>query len=264
MRIGAVSYLNTKPLIHRLSERLPEAELILDLPSRLADRLADGDLDVALIPVYEAFRGERYHVVSNACIACRGPVWSVKLLSRVPLEQIQTVSLDEGSRTSAALVRLWLRRDVGIEPRWSPWSISEPLSTVNTDAVLIIGDRAMRDEFPGWDRQWDLGEVWRRWTGLPFVFACWVARDPSWEPRVGPALEWVRDQGVADLQSIAQQVAEQYELTPARCLDYLQHDLYFYLHDSQLEGLRLFRRMSVEEGWIPEHNELTCHGCALA
>lgn len=264
MRIGAVSYLNTKPLIHRLSERLPEARLVLDLPSRLADRLAAGDLDVALIPVFEAFRGEKYHVVSNACIACRGPVWSVKLLSRTPLENIRSVSLDEGSRTSAALVRLWLRRSVGIEPEWSSWSIDQPLESVETDAVLIIGDRAMRDDFPDWPMQWDLGEVWHRWTGLPFVFACWVSREPGWEPVVGSALEWVRDQGLRDLEAIARRAAPEYRLSYSRCLSYLQHDLYFHLHEAQLEGLRLFRRMSIEEGWISELNELTCHGYALA
>ena len=264
MRIGAVSYLNTKPLIHRLEERLPEARLVLDLPSRLADRLAQGDLDVALIPVFEAFRGPRSHVISDACIACRGPVWSVKLLSRVPLESIRSVSLDEGSRTSAALVRLWLRRQVSVEPVWHRWSIDAPLAEVDTDAVLIIGDRAMQDDFPGWSQQWDLGEVWRQWTGLPFVLACWVARDPKWEALLGPALEWVRDQGLLDLESIVQREAPHYGLTFERCLAYLRDDLYFHRHESQLEGLRLFRRMSVEEGWIPEGNELTCHGCELA
>ena len=100
MRIGAVSYLNTKPLIYRLAELAPQHELVLDLPSRLADDLAAGRLDVALIPSVEFFHNPSYTVVSDACIACRGPVRSVKLFSRVPLPEIRTLALDEGSRTS--------------------------------------------------------------------------------------------------------------------------------------------------------------------
>src|SRR4030095_2982243 len=93
MRIGAVSYLNTKPLVYGLSELAPEHELIFDLPSRLADDLARGLLDVALIPSIEFLRNPGYAVVSDACIACRGPVRSVKMLRPVPLSQIRRLAL---------------------------------------------------------------------------------------------------------------------------------------------------------------------------
>src|SRR5215831_14178958 len=109
LRVGAVNYLNTKPLIYGLDRIAPQAELVLDLPSRLADGLAAGRLDVALIPSIEFFQKPDYKIVSDACIACRGPVRSVKLFSRVPLERIKTLALDEGSRTSVALVRILLR-----------------------------------------------------------------------------------------------------------------------------------------------------------
>ena len=101
VRIGAVNYLNTKPLIYELDLLAPEAELILEVPSRLADHLADGDLDVALIPAIEYFRGGRYTIVPNIAIASRGPVLSVTLFSRVPWQDIRRVALDAGSRTSA-------------------------------------------------------------------------------------------------------------------------------------------------------------------
>jgi len=256
--------LNSKPLIHGLAARLPQAELILDLPSRLADRLAAGDLDVALIPTFEAFRGDGYHIVSDACIACLGPVWSVKLLSKVPLHEIVSVALDEGSRTSAALTRLWLEGHVGISPQWNAWPIDRSLSEIDTDAVLIIGDRAMRDSWQGWPRQWDLGQVWKEWTGLPFVFACWVARRPDIDPEVVTALGEVRDDGCRDLESIAAREAEHYALSVARCLAYLSDDLHFHLHDAQIEGLRLFRRLAVAAGLVCDGNELICHGCAIA
>ena len=96
LRIGAVSYLNTKPLVYGLEQLLPSAQLIYDLPSRLADDLAAGQLDVALIPTVEVFQDPSYQVVSDACIACRGPVLSVSLLSRCRREEIRSLALDEG------------------------------------------------------------------------------------------------------------------------------------------------------------------------
>ena len=105
MRIGAVSYLNKKPLVYGLAELAPQHELVFDLPSRLADDLAAGRLDVALIPSIEFFQDPAYVIVSDACIGCRGPVLSVKLLSRVAPDKIRTLALDEGSRTSVALTR---------------------------------------------------------------------------------------------------------------------------------------------------------------
>src|SRR5262249_21294808 len=120
IRIGAVNYLNTKPLIEDLPTLASGAELVLDVPSRLADLLADGRLDVALIPVIEYFRAGSYTVVPNIAIVSQGPVLSVTLFSRVPWTQIRRVALDEGSRTSAALTQILLRRRYGIEPTIMP------------------------------------------------------------------------------------------------------------------------------------------------
>src|SRR5215831_808039 len=96
IRVGAVNYLNTKPLIYDLDELAPQAELLLEVPSRLADRLSNGDLDVALIPSIEYFRAGSYSIVSDIAIASRGPVLSVTLFSRVAWKDICTVALDEG------------------------------------------------------------------------------------------------------------------------------------------------------------------------
>src|SRR5689334_10050564 len=109
LKVGAVSYLNTKPLVYGLPAETDDFELVFDLPSRLADRLSRGELDVALIPSIEFFQNPAYTIVSDACIGCRGPVFSVKLFSRVPVSEIKTLALDEGSRTSVALVQILLR-----------------------------------------------------------------------------------------------------------------------------------------------------------
>ena len=160
LRVGAVNYLNTKPLVYRLDRLAPQADVVFDLPSRLADRLAAGSLDVALIPSVEFFQNPDYRIVSDACIACRGPVLSVKLFSRVPAERIATLALDEGSRTSAALVRILLRERFGIEPQLQPLPIGEGLESSDADAVLLIGDRAMHSPPGRFAEVWDLGDAW--------------------------------------------------------------------------------------------------------
>src|SRR5207302_3241911 len=142
IRIGAVTYLNTKPLIHQLGQLAPETELILDLPSRLAERLEQGELDVALIPVIEYFRSGSYRVVPNIAIASNGPVLSVTLFSRVPWAEIRRVALDAGSRTSAALTQILLRKKYGVKPDIVPLSLDCGAEEVDADAVLLIGDRA--------------------------------------------------------------------------------------------------------------------------
>lgn len=176
VRIGAVNYLNSKPLIEGLAELLPEAELTLDYPSRLADDLEAGRLDVALVPSIEVLRHSNYEIVSDACVATRGPVMSVKLYSRVPFGLIRTLALDAGSRTSAALVRIMLRERYGVTPRLEPFPLDQSPAAIRSDAFLMIGDRAMHEPEAPYVAVWDLGEEWLRWTGLPFVFAVWAAR----------------------------------------------------------------------------------------
>src|SRR3954470_1302614 len=177
VRVGAVNYLNTKPLIYDLEALAPEAELVLDVPSRLADRLADGRLDVALIPVIEYFRAGCYSLVPAIAIASRGPVLSVTLFSRRPWGEIRRVALDAGSRTSAALTQVLLRKRHGVAPEVTPLAMEQNAEDVDADAVLLIGDRAMRACLPGFVHAYDLAQEWFAWPGLPFVYAVWAVRD---------------------------------------------------------------------------------------
>src|SRR5262249_12314524 len=116
VRIGAVNYLNTRPLICDLETLAPEAGLVLDVPSQLADDLRAGERDVALIPVIEYFRAGDYTVIPGMAIASRGPVLSVTLFSRRPWAEVRRVALDVGSRTSAALTQVLFRRRYGVAP----------------------------------------------------------------------------------------------------------------------------------------------------
>ena len=244
LRIGAVSYLNTKPLVYGLEQLLPSAELVYDLPSHLADDLAEGRLDVALIPTVEYFQDPSYQVVSDACIACRGPVLSVSLLSRCPRAEIRSLALDEGSRTSVALVQILLREQYGLTPSLLPLPIGSAAQDVDADAVLVIGDRAIDVEQDGFVEAWDLGDEWCRWSGLPFVFAMWTARGGlqiDLEP-LQEALETARDAGLANLESIAREEAGTLGLNQQQCLEYLRDNLHFSLGEKEREGLELFRQ----------------------
>lgn len=264
LRIGAVSYLNTKPLVHGLDSRGDELDLIFDLPSRLADRMAAGDLDVALIPSIEVITEPTYTVVSDACIGCHGPVWSVKMLSRVAPEKIKTLALDEGSRTSRVLSRIVLQKQFGVSPVLTTLEISEDWTQTETDAVLIIGDRAMAADPPEFPYTWDLGEAWKQMTGLPFVFALWAARTTESLDRLVGVLSRARDRGVADVGSIAAAHAAGYDLSVGLAEHYLKHNLHFYLGDAEKRGLELYFQHAADLGIIAPNLQLQFHDCQTA
>ncbi len=261
VRVGAVNYLNTKPLVYRLGELAPTAELVFDLPSRLADGLANGRFDVALIPSIELFSDPSYMVVSDACIACHGPVLSVKLFSRVPIDQVRTLALDEGSRTSVALVQILLRDRFGIEPQSEPLPIGAGLDDCAADAVLLIGDRAIHSPAGQFCEVWDLGDQWCRRTQLPFVFAMWVARAGVDLQGVDVALRAARDEGVAHLEEIAQREAPALGLTHPQCLSYLRDHLHFTLGEREQRGLALFYERAAELHLAPAGVELGFYDC---
>lgn len=261
LRIGAVSYLNTKPLICGLEEENPLWRLELDLPSRLADRLEAGTLDVALIPSIAYWQRPGYRIVSNACIGCRGPVLSVKLVARCPMKYIRSLALDEGSRTSVALAQILLKERLGVAPSLRPFPIGQPLEETTADAVLIIGDRAMHVDESPFAEVWDLGEQWGGWSGLPFVFAMWVARPGVPVETLERILEEARDRGCRSLESIAAAEAARLDWPAERCVDYLSRHLHFTLGPEEWAGLRLFYKHAVREGlapagWKPDRSEV--------
>jgi chorismate dehydratase len=255
LRLGAVSYLNTRPLIYGLRERLAgQGRLTLNLPSRLADDLKAGRLDVALIPSIEYLRGEQ--IVSDAVIACRGPVWSVRLLSRVPLAEIRTLALDEGSRTSATLVRVLLDEAFGIRPETVPLPIDALPEASEADAMLMIGDRAMHPPAGVYQEIWDLGERWCRQTELPFVFAMWVARPGIETEAISEMLAACRDEGQQHLEEIAQREAGPHGLTTSALHRYFAENLHFQLGPRELAGLTLYQQRAAALGAVSSQRDL--------
>jgi len=263
-RIGAVTYLNTEPLVYRLTELAAGCEVQFDVPSRLADRLQDGSLDVALIPTASFFRGADYLIVSDACIACRGPVWSVKLLSRIPAAQIRTLAVDEGSATSVVLAQILLDRRHRIRPVLEPFPLGSDISTTMADAVVMIGDRAMGEPPSEFTEIWDLGDVWCRWSGLPFVFAVWAARQGTNIDGIDVALTSARDMGLEQLDIVAAKAADRRHMIPDDCHRYLSQNLHFQLGPRERRGMSLFYQEAVRLGLVPAGQEQRLdYGCEV-
>lgn len=254
-RIGAVSYLNARPLIYGL-ESHAAVDLVIDLPSRLASGLAEGRFDVAMIPSIEHFRQPGSSVVSDACIATYAEVKSVKLYGRCPVEQIKTISLDEGSRTSAALARVILAENYGVFPAVETLPIVASPAESNADALLLIGDRGMLPPEEQFAFVWDLGEQWQRWTGLPFVFALWIARPGLQTNGVAPILSQARDEGVRHFEQIARQTAPTIGVPEEQCLAYLRDHLRFHFGPAEQCGLQRFFELAAKHGLAPAEGKL--------
>ncbi len=266
LRIGAVNYLNTKPLVYGLSERLPEAEIVYDLPSRLADQLTAGELDVALVPSITLADHPEWSIVSDACIGCCGPVLSVKLMFRVPPKEVRTLALDEGSRTSAVLAQILLHELYNIRPELTSLPIGNSPVEDRSDAVLVIGDRAIRNDGEEIDdcpyvEVWDLGDRWCRWEELPFVFAMWVARPAVDTAKIALALSAARDDGCRHLAEITREQSAAMQLPAELIYEYLQRNLHFRLDSKQLHGLDLFYRHAVKLGLISTAPQVIFDDC---
>ena len=262
LRVGAVSYLNAKPLYYRLDEFAPEVVLEMDVPSRLSDKLAAGALDLALIPSVEYLRGAArgYEILPGFAIAARGAVRSVKLFSRVPFGQIERLALDAGSRTSQALTRVWLDAAHGVRPptiELLPMGV--PIEESTADAVLLIGDRAMTVKPAPYFAVVDLAEAWNQLTGLPFVFALWVARPGVDLGELPDVLERCRAEGLRSAEAISREHGPRLGLDLATCYDYLTKVLSYDLGGQEIEALARFSKMTARLGLTPEGADLVFH-----
>jgi chorismate dehydratase len=172
VRLGAVNYLNARPLVYGLELRNDLFSLRFDLPSLCAALLHEGSIDVGMIPSIEYLRGRDYRIVPDIGIISEGPVASVALFTTTPVERIRTIAADTSSRTSQALLRILCIEHFGIDPEFHPMA-PEPVRMLRQcDAALLIGDPAL---FLDYDEMGvekvDLGSVWSVLTGLPFACA---------------------------------------------------------------------------------------------
>ncbi len=250
LRIGCVPYLNAKPLIAWFHS--PEcdsgAQLTYGVPTSLAVGLEQGRLDVALVSTFERFRNPSLRIVPDISISADGAVKSVRLFSRVPIPAIQTVALDTSSLTSTALTRILLSEMYGLQPRYAshPPDINSMLREY--DAGLLIGDLKLFDT-PA-THILDLGEAWKAHTGLPFVYAAWLARDDASANAAELVLMRARRWGEARLELLAAEWSEKMDLRLDRVRDYFANVMRYDLDADKMRGLELFRQKCKEHGLV--------------
>jgi len=266
VRLGAVEYLNARPLVYGL-ERQPRFDLRYDIPSECARLLHAHAIDVGLIPSIEYLRGSQpYRFVPGPAVTSRGPVASVAIYTRVEPRDIRSIAMDTSSRTSVALSTVLLRRVFGVAPEAVPMDPDLDAMLARADAALIIGDNALflnpqpdlairnpQSEI----RKLDLGELWTGSTGLPFVYAVWA----GWPDALGPdevvLLQRARDEGVADSDEVARACYPDDPGRQAVAKRYLRDNIQYFLGDEELDGLRTFYRYAAEAGLVAGARELT-------
>jgi len=246
LRVGSVSFLNAKPLIFGL-ENTDAIDLSLDVPSRLLDGLRQQRLDVALLPVIDYQRMEGLRMLTAGGIGCDGPTLTVRIFSPVPIEKINVLACDTDSHTSVALARIILARQFGITPEFAELRY-ERRATGAKSALLLIGDKVVCEEPRDLPYQLDLGEAWKNLTGLPFVFAAWMARGGVELRNLPQLLNEAKAAGLAHIDQIIRQHAVPRGWPPETARKYLTQNLGFDIGPRQIEGIKLFHKLAQEQG----------------
>jgi chorismate dehydratase len=246
VRLGAVEYLNARPLVFGL-DRSPRFDLRYDVPSECARLLHAGDIDLGLIPSIEYLRGNSYRIVPDVAIASRGPVASVALFPTRPMADVRSIVMDTSSRTSVALVRVLCARLFKIAPAIEAHPPDLNAMLDRADAALIIGDKALVWEPDNRQIQKiDLGEAWTSLTGLPFVWAFWAGPAGVLGADDVSALQSAREAGVRQSDTIGREYFR--DLPQHRDLGarYLRDNIKYYLGAEERAGLELFYRYAAE------------------
>ncbi|MFN8009186.1 MAG: menaquinone biosynthesis protein [Terriglobia bacterium] len=246
LKLSIVYYLNSLPLAWGFLHGDQRSLFDLDFspPSRCADLLAAGSVDIGLIPSIEYQRIQGVRVIPGLSIAAKQEVESVLLISKVPAEEIRTLALDQSSRTSIILLRLLLALKFKSQPVFYGSPPDPDAMLASFDAALIIGDTALK---AGWNfpYQYDLAQEWKELTGKPFVFAFWGVRSGivAADPKVfQQSLEY----GLTHLDEIARQQAQALKLPEDRLRHYLTKNINYTLDQENIEGLQLFYQLTAE------------------
>lgn len=237
-----MSYLNTVPLVWGI-EHGPQRgifDMSYALPSECADRLASGEADIGIVPVIEMSR-QKLDYFRSTGIACRGPVRSILLVSKVPIREIKTLATDTGSRTSVMLARVILAEKYGVRPNLiSRRAELAPMLGV-ADAALVIGDPALHlDPAKLPFETLDLGQEWTNLTHLPMVFAVWSGKKEIMQPAYEKAFLDSCREGLAHIDDIVRQQSPVRRISQQMAREYLTRNIVFELNDKDHEGLNLY------------------------
>lgn len=257
LRVSVVQYLNTAPLIWGMVHGGARGRFQLEFttPAGCSDAIRSGSAAVGIIPVIETQRIEGLEAVQGVSISSLGEVKSVILISKKPVEEITSVATDTSSRTSTALVTVLLRKFYGIHPQMTP-APPEPAAMLRAaDAALLIGDPALVFQ-PGGLRVYDLAAEWKKFTGLPFVFALWAGPQSAGLAQFAVDFQRSRDEGLEHIDDIAGEYAPRCGLTSEEVKIYLTRNINYTLDRDHQKALGLFFRLAFEEGLIPAVKEV--------
>lgn len=264
LRISAISYLNTAPLMWDFEHGSAGADFDISytVPSRCAEQLRVGSADIGIIPAAAYATVPNLLILPDVAIASRQPVRSILLVSALPLEQIKTVALDTSSLTSVALTKVLFAKWWGGGRTFTPMAPDLARMLQTHDAALLIGDPALKVDRSKY-QTYDLAEEWIRLTGKPFVFAFWAVRRESLE-KTGSKLDLPlifrqsRDHGLEppNVARIALEWSEKLDLTEEDVRDYLTRNIYYNLDVDCMDGLRLFLNYAQQCGALPAVHSL--------
>lgn len=257
-RVCAVGYLNTSPLVWGFlhGPQRNRLELSFRLPAECADLLKAGLVDVGLPPTIELAANPDWVVIPGCSISSTGPVASVLLVCRKPIEDLQTLAADTSSRTSVALAQIILARRYHryVKIRPYPPRLDEMLDLA--DAALIIGDPALKLSPAEGLRVYDLGAEWDALTRLPMVYAVWAVRRPAADPELGALFQASAQFGLAHLDDIAECDAPPRGLAPELARRYLADHIRFGFGEPERRGLALFLEYAADLGLVPRKSSL--------
>lgn len=240
IKVGAVSYLNTRPLLYGIRQSatlMQQIKLIEDYPANIANMLMDGRIDMGLVPVAIIPKINNAQIISDFCIGAEGNVASVGLFSDVPVEAIEEVILDYQSRTSVNLARILLQQFWKVNPIFTPAGTDFIAQIKGTTAAIIIGDRALAHRNKT-RYMYDLAGSWKAMTGFPFVFAAWVANKPLPDNFI-KAFNSANALGIAEIDAVIKEI--NYPAYDVRT--YFTQNISYPLTPEKLKGLDLFLEM---------------------
>jgi chorismate dehydratase len=243
--------LNVRPLVYGLDARPDLVSLRFDVPSVCAALLADGAIDLGMVPSITHIDRPGDRIVPGVCIGSDGAVASVALFTRTPLVDIKTVALDTSSRTSVALLKILCARRFGIDPAWTPHQPDLGRMLDRADAALLIGDPALFAEIPAGVEKVDLGAEWTRMTGLPFVWAFWAGREGAVDAGVVALLQQAAETGMRHSDDVADAYVQGTPGRQSTARDYLRRNLMFEFTPRALEGLQAYYREAASLGLVP-------------
>jgi chorismate dehydratase len=251
IRLGAVDYLNARPLVYGLEMRNDLFALRYDVPSKCAALLHEGSIDVGMIPAIEYLRRPFYYVVPDIGIVSDGRVASVALFSTTPVDQVRSIAADISSRTSNVLLQILCFEVFGIDAAFHPMPPDVPAMLRRSDAALVIGDPALfYDHVAAGVLKTDLGEQWTTLTGLPFVWAFWAGRPEVVPPNAVAELIAARDRGVQASDAIAATYCGPDRAALGKA--YLSENISYTLGEREEAGLRRYFELAEKHGSAAE------------